>query len=883
MARDSADRPKRVASVVLIIVILLALAPTVPVFWHGAMSPRLFPVGDAFAQECVTTCESFDKLVESWSIVESRHEAVVAAASETGVPANLIKAIMKLESNGLNLLPNGASAVGPMQVTLNSWGWWAQTNGLNLYNAEQNIMAGAKILDRFRLQYIEWSRQHGIDPWLTALYAYYAGNPYNLLSRDSPAHGGMGITTQEYGARIWYSYQFLQDNWAALSQAKIQESTTMRANAGANPARATDGNINTTWAVTGHQDPPPGAYLQIDLGEPTRIFEIAWVFRTTGHADRLRIRVSDDGVNYETIHVAGNAPARQWQYLMIDRPARFVRFNVDNPNGDMTIGYLAEVTVRGVKASEFVAPPMPSVTLDLPASGGSKGATHTSRIRDGKLNTSWYTTGGAYPASGFVYVDLGYEAKITQVAWVFSKSGGAPLLEIQVSNDKRTWTTIGTAGDAAASEWQRLTTTATGRYVRWLVTNISGVRQIGYIAEVEIRQGGITEEVPPTPTPAPTDPEHELPGSGGSAGATWTGRVRDGRLNTDWRTSGSPSPANGYFYIDLGSELPIGALEWVFSQSGGAPHLELQVSNDKQVWTSVGTASDAPAGVWQRLDVAVTARYVRWLFVNSTGVDQIGYVAEVRILAASIDPTPTPTETATAEPSETVVAVDSSALPGATPIAIMSITDSGSGLPGAAIDGATASDWSAPAGPAWLMAELSALHAITHIAWLPVDGDCAAGLTIEVSEDGEHWGISIGYPTATPFVWQVANVDVEGRFVRWSVAGSGAPAGCLAEVAVYGYPAAGETPDAATVEPTPSETLTESTPTQEVTNEPQVALPAEPTEPAIIEPTATLYVEPTIEATEIPSTNPELETTVSPVEPTTTPESAPPADEASGA
>jgi hypothetical protein len=791
--------------------------------------------------------------------------AVDAASNATGVPANLIKAIMKLESNGLNLLPNGASAVGPMQVTINNWGYWAQTNGLNLYNADQNIMAGAMILDRFRLQYLNWSQQHGIDPWLTALYSYYAGNPYNLLSRDSPAHGGMGITTQEYGARIWYSYQFLQENWSAIAQAKLHPDPTLKANAGANPARAMDGDLNTTWTVTGNHGPPAGAYLQLDLGEPTRIFEISWVFRTTGYADRFRIRISNDGVNYETIHTVGNAPAKAWQYLLIDRSARYVRFNVDNPNNDPAIGYLAEVAVRGVKASQYVAPPAAAVPATLNASGGSSGATFTGRIRDGKLDTAWHTNGAIRPASASVYVDLGSIQAIGEISWIFSQTGGAPKLEIQVSDDKQSWVTIATAGNAAAGVWQRLQPEASGRYVRWLITNTTDATQLGYIAEVEVKTRPETN-VPPTPTPtaAPTAPVHTLAGSGGSAGASFTGRIRDGKLDTDWRTTGAANPASGFVYIDLGSDQAIGTIAWVFSQSGGAPHLQIQVSNDKSTWTSVGSASDAPAGQWQSLSTAVTARYVRWLVINTSGAEQIGFIGEVRVSGPEpgTEPTATAIATATPEPTSTVPAVvDGSQLPGAAPLAVVGMSASGSGASGNANDGSLESAWIEPSSQSWLQADLGSTHTITHIAWLPTEAACAGNLTIQVSADGETWPSGFGYPTATAWSWHVATVEISGRYARWSFAGSGAQSGCLAEIRLWGStgaptPVATETPtEVPAPEIEPSATATIDVDEIDLPVEPTVA----PTEAIPTEAPPTATAETTVESSGVPTAEPTVE------------------------
>lgn len=125
--------------------------------------------------------------------------------------------------------------------------------------------------------------------------------------------------------------------WRAdpVTAATIEEKIIVgaQANAGNDPLRVLDGNLSTSWAVIGDGvTPPKPAYLQLDLGKSTRLTKIAWAFRSTGYADRMRIRVSTDGVNYVTIHTTGNAPAKTWRELAVSQQARYVRFNVDNPN-----------------------------------------------------------------------------------------------------------------------------------------------------------------------------------------------------------------------------------------------------------------------------------------------------------------------------------------------------------------------------------------------------------------------------------------------------------------------------------------------------------------------------------------------------------------------
>jgi len=140
-----------------------------------------------------------------WSGVDQWDSQIGAAAAKYGVPANLIKAVMKLESGGQNQAMNGAGAVGPMQVVGSIWGGL----GYDLSQPDQNIMAGAAILKQNYDQYQSWALQNGIDPWKAAVEAYYAGNPYDLSAHDSTAQGGSGMSTGQYGDQVWSDYQNL--------------------------------------------------------------------------------------------------------------------------------------------------------------------------------------------------------------------------------------------------------------------------------------------------------------------------------------------------------------------------------------------------------------------------------------------------------------------------------------------------------------------------------------------------------------------------------------------------------------------------------------------------------------------------------------------------
>lgn len=171
-----------------------------------------------------------------WSGVDQWNAQIQAAANQYGVPANLIKAVMKLESGGANLGMNGAGAVGPMQVVASIWGGL----GYDLNDPSQNIMAGAAILKQNYDQYASWAQQNGVDPWKAAAISYYAGNPYNLNAADDPAQGGSGISAGGYGDQVWNDYQTLN----------------------------TGANVTTRpWSTNGNANPAINAVMQY-LGSP---------------------------------------------------------------------------------------------------------------------------------------------------------------------------------------------------------------------------------------------------------------------------------------------------------------------------------------------------------------------------------------------------------------------------------------------------------------------------------------------------------------------------------------------------------------------------------------------------------------------------------------
>ena len=583
---------------------------------------------------------------------------------------------------------------------------------------------------------------------------------------------------------------------AAVVEQKII--VAANANAGNDPTRVLDGNIGTSWAVVGNGvTPPKPAYLQLDLGAPTHLTQISWAFRLTGYADRMRIRVSEDGVNFTTIATRGNAPAQAWQSLNVDLTVRSVRFNVDNPNGDKSLGYIGEVKLYG----ESTITPTPSpTTVPLPASGGSSGATWTGNIRDGRLNTDWRTTVTPAPAKANVYIDLGGSLYVDTVSWVFSVTGGSPRLQIETSLDKKNWKTAIVSSDAPALQWQSRGLGEQTRYIRWLFVNTTGVPVLGYLAEVSVLTG-----VAPTPTATPS------PTKTATSTATSTATMTATSTSTATATATAVSTATA-------------------TSSATAPPTATP--------TQITTATEVPT---QIATVAATS-------------------------TATQSPTETPTVTPT--PIPTIPAIDESGLPTSPPLAVLLSNDSASNRPAAELtfDGRYDTGWRlhqpGTSGNFLIYFFGDEPVVLTQVAWIHDQAGCVGSIVLETSSDGSIYQPIGTYTSTTTFTWNVVEVEATTLFLRVSLPNPAGldPLGCFAEVRAWGTP----------VSPTPTATATDTP-----VNTPTATFTAIPTDT----PTATLV--PTETATQMPTQTSTAtvasatSTTTSTPIPTSTPTSVP--------
>jgi hypothetical protein len=107
---------------------------------------------------------------------------------------------------------------------------------------------------------------------------------------------------------------------------------------------------------------------------------------------------------------------------------------------------------------------------------------------DGDESTAWFGAASGSPPEAAVALDLGAKKPVGRVRWLFAEGALATGLRIEVSSDRRRWTTIADTGIAVPGEWQELVPdeTVDARYVRFVLAGADGQEQAGGLAEVEI-------------------------------------------------------------------------------------------------------------------------------------------------------------------------------------------------------------------------------------------------------------------------------------------------------------------------------------------------------------------------------------------------------------
>lgn len=170
------------------------------------LTQQLNPAMTAQPQQSVYgTTGNVASLGGDWAGVDQWNNEIQAAANAYGLDPNLIKAVMKLESNGDPGAGGAPGVVGLMQVYTNVWG-----NGAWNYDNAANIMKGAEILK----YYMDAN----------------GGDPYEAM-RGYHGYGSDGYTTDtQYADLVMQNYQQLQNAAGQVPTTSYQQYASMNAN-----------------------------------------------------------------------------------------------------------------------------------------------------------------------------------------------------------------------------------------------------------------------------------------------------------------------------------------------------------------------------------------------------------------------------------------------------------------------------------------------------------------------------------------------------------------------------------------------------------------------------------------------------------------------------
>jgi len=130
-----------------------------------------------------------------------------------------------------------------------------------------------------------------------------------------------------------------------------------------------------------------------------------------------------------------------------------------------------------------------------------------------------------------------------------------------------------------------------------------------------------------------TGDELNIERSGRNGSSTDSSVAYDGDEATTWYTTKARTPNTGYIWFDLGEVQTISQIEYLFSNEGGADAFQIQVSNDKEEWSTIAELGNPKIGKWQSFVWVGDARYVRFFFTNPNGAEKLGFLAEVRLYA----------------------------------------------------------------------------------------------------------------------------------------------------------------------------------------------------------------------------------------------------------
>ncbi len=137
-----------------------------------------------------------------------------------------------------------------------------------------------------------------------------------------------------------------------FSGSVLSPSSAWDTNGGSSVWNALDGDSGTAWSSI------PGAgqaSVTIDLGQPSQLSGVRWMFSQPGGASDIALLVSLDGESWTHIASSSNRAPGTWEGAWASTTARYVRLSFNSAAGEPVLGHVAEIQVWGSATSSTFA------------------------------------------------------------------------------------------------------------------------------------------------------------------------------------------------------------------------------------------------------------------------------------------------------------------------------------------------------------------------------------------------------------------------------------------------------------------------------------------------------------------------------------------------
>jgi hypothetical protein len=365
-----------------------------------------------------------------------------------------------------------------------------------------------------------------------------------------------------------------------------------------------DGRSAPAWKTTA-SSPPASGWVRVDLGSDRPIDKIRWIFAEGGLAPKTSIQFKTAAAASWTVWTVRSQPAvNSWNSTTTTgNTARYIRWWFDNTTGAAQLGGLGEIQIKSPAGFLSASVEEESPTATQPPATRTPQATST-------------RTPTEQPAST--------EAAATETPTAAPTETPTPTATTQPSTETPTEAPTGTA--TAEAPTATPTAEATGEPPTETAT-------------AEATTAPATE----TPTTEATTAPPTATATASQAKPYKVARIRrsrnspsgvpliDGDPATAWITDAAEPPADASATLDLGKELPLGKIRWIYAIDGYGDGLQIDVSTDLRSWTTLTLPDPAPFGEWTELIPAspLSARYIRIVFINTAGTAQLGGLGEI--------------------------------------------------------------------------------------------------------------------------------------------------------------------------------------------------------------------------------------------------------------